>query len=303
MMVGVLENYEPVEDRLAKFWAAHPDGRILTALLQQAPVIIFRAELYRADDMPGEPWATGHAHQRILDAPPAGSDGRGDAASAAWTSPFEVCETSALGRALANAGFAPRGARPSREEMRSARRRRLVNHRAEIARLGARVDGLSPPQRDAFTRWKDEQGWPWPWPASAIVAMHQKLDELAGSGDSGSDPSTSAPDVLECEVPASRFDGHVAHNDLARGAEDQDIVMSPAVGSGVASKHATDPCLSERNDGSRDGGATAARNPRRDPDLLRHVEEQPATAGCLLVSPNECVFGHVDDVELAESGG
>ena len=34
---------------------------------------------------------------------------------------MEVCETSAIGRALANLGLAPKGARPSLEEMQKAR--------------------------------------------------------------------------------------------------------------------------------------------------------------------------------------
>jgi hypothetical protein len=35
------------------------------------------------------------------------------------SSALEVCETSAIGRALANLGYAPKGKRPSREEMAS----------------------------------------------------------------------------------------------------------------------------------------------------------------------------------------
>jgi hypothetical protein len=183
-----LDNYEPVEDRLAKFWAAHPDGRVITALIQQSPVIIFRAELYRSDDTLGEPWATGHAHQRLLERPPTGSNHRPDDAAPEWTSPYEVCETSAVGRALANAGFAPRGARPSREEMRAAYGRAVVDPHEEIARLRARVDALSPAARQAFAEWKDRQGWPWPWPSAAVMAMHRKLDETAAE-EHGSAPA------------------------------------------------------------------------------------------------------------------
>jgi hypothetical protein len=50
-------------------------------------------------------WATGYAEEKITD--------RGVNS----TSALENCETSAIGRALANAGYAAKGKRPSREEM------------------------------------------------------------------------------------------------------------------------------------------------------------------------------------------
>jgi hypothetical protein len=270
MMAGVLDNYEPVEDRLAKFWAAHPDGRVLTALLQQAPVIIFRAELYRAEDTPGEPWATGHAHQRILDAPPMGSDGPGDAAAAAWTSPFEVCETSALGRALANAGFAPRGARPSREEMQSVRRRELVSHRVEIARLGARVDTLSPAQKHAFGAWKDEQRWSWPWPAAAIVAMHRKLDEFL-TADRHADRSTIPGNLTDARATKSCWAAGVVRIDAVATGQDACESTRSAVPS---TSEQSDLNESDPTDGNRCSSSAA----------MRFHERQPALNG-----PSQCV--------------
>jgi hypothetical protein len=106
-----LSDYEPVEDRLARFWEQHPDGRVLTQLLSKPTPdewVVF-AEVYRtADDT--RPYATGLAHEVVT--------GRGVNS----TSALENCETSAIGRALANAGYAPKGARPSREEMQKADR-------------------------------------------------------------------------------------------------------------------------------------------------------------------------------------
>jgi len=100
-----LEDYEPVEDRLARFWQAHPTGRISTELVKAAEgQYIVRAALYRLANDP-HPWATGYAEERTTE--------RGVNA----TSALENCETSALGRALANAGYATKGKRPSREEM------------------------------------------------------------------------------------------------------------------------------------------------------------------------------------------
>jgi hypothetical protein len=89
-----LENYETVAQRLQKFWAAHPEGRIETQLAQAGENFwVFRAAIYatRADTVP---IATGHAHEVI------------GASNINRTSALEVCETSAVGRALALAGWA-----------------------------------------------------------------------------------------------------------------------------------------------------------------------------------------------------
>lgn len=100
-----LSNYETVEDRLAKFWEANPRGRILTELVHRdEKTFIVRAEAYSDPDDP-RPGATGYAHE-VVGSNPVNK-----------TSALENCETSAIGRALANLGFAPKGARPSREEM------------------------------------------------------------------------------------------------------------------------------------------------------------------------------------------
>ena len=57
------------------------------------------------DASDGVAWATGYAEETV--------SSRG----VNQTSALENCETSAIGRALANAGYAPKGKRPSREEM------------------------------------------------------------------------------------------------------------------------------------------------------------------------------------------
>ena len=100
-----LEDYETVEERLIKFWKDHPDGQIHTKLLDQsAGRFIVEAAIYRTEaDI--RPWTTGLAEETI--------QGRGVNA----TSALENCETSAIGRALANAGYATKGKRASREEM------------------------------------------------------------------------------------------------------------------------------------------------------------------------------------------
>ncbi|CAB4149704.1 hypothetical protein UFOVP550_20 [uncultured Caudovirales phage] len=100
-----LDDYETVEERLVKFWKDCPDGQIHTKVLEHtAARFIVEASIYRTE-ADQRPWTTGLAEETV--------QGRGVNA----TSALENCETSAIGRALANAGYATKGKRASREEM------------------------------------------------------------------------------------------------------------------------------------------------------------------------------------------
>lgn len=100
-----LEDYETVEERLTKFWKDNPNGRVFSRLIEHSGArFIVESAIYRQGD-DAHPWATGLAEETV--------QGRGVNA----TSALENCETSAIGRALANAGYATKGKRASREEM------------------------------------------------------------------------------------------------------------------------------------------------------------------------------------------
>ena len=88
-----LQNYETVAQRLERFWTDHPAGKVITELIEAGSNYwIFKATIYKKND-DANPISTGHAHEVI------------GASQINKTSALEVCETSAVGRALALAGY------------------------------------------------------------------------------------------------------------------------------------------------------------------------------------------------------
>ena len=106
-----LDNYETVEDRLKKYWDDNPQGRIETNIVHltdDGSCVTIKAEIYAwHEDVGLYCVATGIAQE---------TKGQGGFANAdAW---MENCETSAIGRALANWKYQGNTKpRPSREEM------------------------------------------------------------------------------------------------------------------------------------------------------------------------------------------
>ena len=106
-----LEDYETVASRITKLYASHPDARIITQNLtteldRNANTWVVRAVIYLSKNDQADELAksTGMAFE---------IDGAGMANK---TSALENCETSAIGRALANMGLSG-DQRASREEM------------------------------------------------------------------------------------------------------------------------------------------------------------------------------------------
>jgi hypothetical protein len=111
-----LEDYETVEERIKKFYAEYPDGRIVTdnlTTLEDRSVSTWVCKSYvyltAGDQAAGLPRATGLAFE---------VDGQGMAQK---TAALETAETSSIGRALANAGWSG-NRRASRTEMEKAER-------------------------------------------------------------------------------------------------------------------------------------------------------------------------------------
>jgi hypothetical protein len=141
-----LEDYETVEERLIKYWKEHPDGRIETKLIEaSATRFIVQAYIYRTE-ADQHPWSSGLAEETI--------QGRGVNA----TSALENCETSAIGRALASAGYATKGKRPSREEMAKVAKLTVVKETIEAtkAKMADTAQQYVPVAKadDPWTTWE-----------------------------------------------------------------------------------------------------------------------------------------------------
>ena len=152
-----LNDYETCEVRLDKWWKDNPDGRVATELISfQNGQYIVQAFLYRtfADSVA---YSTGLAEEKITD--------RGVNA----TSALENCETSAIARALANANYAAKGKRASREEMVKVTRTKL-----------------SESQQDYIPVMKEDDPWTIktvPMPITSEQAVNTVKEIIGGTTD------------------------------------------------------------------------------------------------------------------------
>ena len=108
------DDYELVEVRLKKFWKDYPEGRIETEIIHITPdgtCVTIQASVFKQGE-DARPVATGIAQE---------TKGQGGFANAdAW---MENCETSAIGRALANWKYqGSNKPRPSQEEMKKVQK-------------------------------------------------------------------------------------------------------------------------------------------------------------------------------------
>jgi hypothetical protein len=116
---------------------------VLTELVAYSDsAFIVKAEVWR-DQADIGPASTGFAEERVGSGP------------VNRTSALENCETSAVGRALANLNYAPKGARPSREEMGKEARYAQADHE----QLVAEVVEVDPGKVSRGRPATPEQGW------------------------------------------------------------------------------------------------------------------------------------------------
>src|SRR5205085_12125043 len=152
------DEYITVHERIEKFYAKFPQGRIITTIIEHSAetgFILIRAEVYREPD-DALPAATGHAYELR-------SAGHVQAGSY-----VEVCETSSVGRALALLGFEVRRGVASREE---------VVRGAKKQQAAANAPAAVPPARPAQTPEKAPA--PPPAPADAGADLDSLILQAA----------------------------------------------------------------------------------------------------------------------------
>lgn len=166
-----LDEYDLVEDRIRRFYEDHPDGRIITHDITDMEdrakgYFVVRAQIFtdHEDQHANCPKASGLAFE---------IEG---SAGANRYSALENAETSAIGRALANADYA-KGKRPSRSEMSK------VQEAKTDAPESIFVDIESAKNREELTRIWDKalsDGHNTERLVKALQAQQRKLDKGEG---------------------------------------------------------------------------------------------------------------------------
>jgi hypothetical protein len=130
------EEYITVHERIEKFYAKFPQGRVITTILEhdrESGFVLVRAEIYR-DPEDALPAATGHAYELRS----AGHVQQG--------SYVEVGETSAVGRALALLGFEVKRGVASREEVERGARKQQAAAARQAEKAAPTQEKVAPAQ-------------------------------------------------------------------------------------------------------------------------------------------------------------
>lgn len=132
-----LESYATVQERIAQFYQDFPDGNIQTFLVvRDGPEVIFEARVFRnPEEFARGSYTSGFARE-------VEGSGKGPINR---TSHLENGESSSIGRALANLGYATDARRPSRSEMLKVARQKEDHEEAiQFIRLnGPRLTDLA----------------------------------------------------------------------------------------------------------------------------------------------------------------
>ena len=167
-----LDDYEPVQARIGRFWDDHKALGFVTTEIVSTPAD-GTSWVVKATVGDGIVLATGYAEE---------IPGQGNVNK---TSALENCETSAIGRALANAGYTPSvSARASREELAAVdQQRNDMDDTLDTAKALAAT--LDPDADEHWKAWKQEHdGWHKTLPGmqDAVVELRRIIDHYKSVG-------------------------------------------------------------------------------------------------------------------------
>lgn len=207
-----LGSYVDVATRMAELAEKYPDASLQPADLEHPyrietigaqTFVVYVAACYRTPDDPR---------------PGIGSAWEPFPGKTSYTRDSELqnAETSAFGRAIVAALAATtKGGVASQDEVRNRRRDQDMAPNIPpgvdpeaIDEVKSTVEALSPDQRERFTTWKADQGFPYPWPTEACTAMLSELARII-----------SADAVDLAAAPCARCGSTRARRALAAGGE------------------------------------------------------------------------------------
>ena len=193
-----LSAYETVEERIRRFYADNPDGRIITENLttpadRAVQTWVIRSVVYltAGDQANNLPKASGLAFE---------VDG---GFGANQTSALENAETSAIGRALANAGYSG-NKRASREEMEKVERHSAVEVMHQFAQRDWQKDADTLNDVEALrTLWANAKAKK--APASVLDYIKERANALSDNSSEPRRAEGSIPGLFD--TPALSGDG------------------------------------------------------------------------------------------------
>ena len=189
-----LDNYEMVKDRLPLFYEKYPDGRITSEVISEDSTgVTIRAFLYKDMDEQAHntPLTTGIAREV-----PGGFIDK-------YT---ENCETSAIGRALANLNMYSKD-RPSREEMESAQSMQAQKEKAPVKQAPVQTQAPDhvPDAGDEYSHcprhndmWSVNPNSNFTWGSGEPQASHQVYDQ---KGEAVTNTYNGKTNYVYCNQP------------------------------------------------------------------------------------------------------
>jgi hypothetical protein len=204
-----LSQYETVEERIRRFYADNPDGRIITHNLttpadRSVSTWVVRTEIYLSagDQANNLPKASGLAFE---------IDGGNGPQSFAG---LEVCETSSIGRALANAGYSG-NKRASREEMEKADRTSAVDVMHQFAQRDWKKDADTLNDVEALrTLWANAKAKR--APNNVLDYIKERANALSNTGSISRGTEGSLPGLF-AETEGSGTTGQIDPEPKAKG--------------------------------------------------------------------------------------